>query len=459
MSVPRQRNWMPGLPADQATFLIAATLLVVSMVAGGRLAGRGDTLVHLVALPALAFAILRWRIRALATLPGGATLAVLAGAALLAALQVVPLPEGVFAQLPRRAQVVAEWRAAGVEAAWRPMTLDPLGTLRAGLALVSFVAMWMTCMQLPAASRVTLLKLGVAAALPMAMLGFAQAGAKADTTGANGLFENRNHFATLMAMMVPFALAAAHDARARRPGARRIAWLVAAVALLLAAALSYSRAGTVLAFIAALASLFVIPRQRTDGRRRGGGWVSITAAVATAGIAVSYFAWDKLAQRFGSHLTEDLRWRFLVNSWPVMKGYSPWGSGFGSFAAVYGQGEPLASLGEFTFARHAHNELVELAIEGGWPALLLVLAFVCILATSAKSVFSAGGPDACWRRAALVSISVALLHSLVDFPLRAFACSMPLALALAVLLEAPFDGAAPPGSGPRRSRRGHAALP
>jgi O-antigen ligase len=431
---------------------------VVSMVVGGRLAGWGDALVHLVALPALAIAVLRWRPPAWDSVPF-AIFAMMTAALLLAFLQVVPLPEHLFACMPQRAQVVAEWHAAGLPATWRPMSLAPVGTLRAALAMACAMAMWMTCMQLPVASRIALLKLGVLVALPMALLGYAQAGAKADTTGANGLFENRNHFATLMAMLVPFALAAAHDARVRSQRPLALAWLAAMVALLLGAALSYSRAGTVLAFAAAVASLAVVagPRQSALGLRANG--LAIAAAVAVAVTAVAYFAWDKLAQRFASHLGDDLRWHYVATSWPVLKAYLPWGSGFGSFSAVYVEAEPLATLGEFTFAHHAHNELIELAIEGGLPALLLVAAFLCILAVGARQVFRAAAEDGHWRRAALVAIAVALLHSLVDYPLRTFACSIPLALALAVLVQAPGNRVARATSTPRRSRRGRATLP
>jgi O-antigen ligase len=334
-------------------------------------------------------------------------------ALLLAFLQVVPLPEHLFACMPQRAQVVAEWHAAGLPATWRPMSLAPVGTLRAALAMACAMAMWMTCMQLPVASRIALLKLGVLVALPMALLGYAQAGAKADTTGANGLFENRNHFATLMAMLVPFALAAAHDARVRSQRPLALAWLAAMVALLLGAALSYSRAGTVLAFAAAVASLAVVagPRQSALGLRANG--LAIAAAVAVAVTAVAYFAWDKLAQRFASHLGDDLRWHYVATSWPVLKAYLPWGSGFGSFSAVYVEAEPLATLGEFTFAHHAHNELIELAIEGGLPALLLVAAFLCILAVGASC---AGGDR---RRAAAFPRGLSVAHVCLQHPARA----------------------------------------
>ena len=107
----------------------------------------------------------------------------------------------------------------------------------------------------------------------------------------------------------------------------------------------------------------------------------------------------------------------------------------GSFREVYRQFEPLQSLGEFTFANHAHNELLQNTIEGGLPALVLMLVFVGVVVASALALLRRGGGADPWRRAALVSASVPLIHSLVDYPLRTLACGILLALALAVLLS------------------------
>jgi len=119
----------------------------------------------------------------------------------------------------------------------------------------------------------------------------------------------------------------------------------------------------------------------------------------------------------------------------VLIAYLPWGSGLGSFRPVYAQFEPLQSLGEYTYANHAHNELLQNTIEGGLPALALMGAFLGVIAVAAGRMFSRGLVVDYWRRAALISVSVPLLHSLVDYPLRTLACSVVMALALAVLLS------------------------
>lgn len=410
----------------------AATLLLAALVLGGTLSGgTADSAVHAVAVIGLGVALLWWRPAALTVLQRG-VLVVVVSAVALATLQLVPLGVEWFARLPQRAELVAELRAAGVAPRRMPMTLDYWGTVQALLALMVFLVMWMLCTTMSSSARTGLLKLAVVAAVPMALFGFAQASMKLDTTGANGLFENRNHYATLLAMSLPFALAAARQAMERTAVAFAVAWYAAVCVMLLAAALSFSRVGTVLAFLSAVAGLALL----TGGASRRGSLrrpALVSLAIAIAG--VGYFASDRLVERFQSDFQGDLRWQIFENSWQMLTAYLPWGSGFGTFREVYAQFEPLPSLGEFTHANHAHNELLQNTIEGGLPALVLMGAFLgLVVAAAAAALFRRGAADY-WQRAAAISVAVPLIHSLVDYPLRTLACSTLLALAVATLLS------------------------
>lgn len=419
--------WLGHVPSTAA-----GTLLVAALVLGGSLSGGIEaTAVHAVAVFGLGVSMLWWRPAALTVLQRG-VFAVLVLAVALAALQLVPLAVEWFARLPQRAELVAELRAAGVTARHMPMTLDYWGTVQALLALLVFLVMWMLCTIVPSGARTRLLKLAVVAAVPMALLGFAQASMKLDTTGANGLFENRNHYASLLAMLLPFALAAARQAMERTAVAFAIAWYAAVCVMLLAAALSFSRVGSLLAILSAVAGLGLL----TGGAPRRASLLRpalVSLAIAIA--AVGYFASDRLVDRFQSNLQGDLRWQIFENSWQVLAAYLPWGSGFGSFREVYAQFEPLQSLGEFTQADHAHNELLQNTIEGGLPALVLMGAFLgLVLVAAGAALFRRGAADY-WQRAAAISVAVPLIHSLVDYPLRTLACSTLLALAVATLLS------------------------
>jgi hypothetical protein len=442
-AVPTGDRWA------QAT---AAALLLVALAFGGGLSGRGDLMVQALAVLALGVAIARWRWGALG--PAQKAMAwLLAAACAVAALQLVPLPVAVFERLPGRAPLVAELHAAGLRPAWLAMSLDGWATLRALLALVAFSAMWMLCTTLSMDARVRLLKLAVLAALPLALLGFAQASMKRDTTGANALFANRNHFATLMAMLLPLAFAAAREARARRLPGGAAPWLACAVILLLGAAMSFSRTGFLLACLATVAVL--VAQATLRGRQAEGGGANAPggiagagpgawAALALAAAGIGYFAMDRLGARFASDVAEDLRWTLFSQSWPLLQAWWPWGSGLGSFATVHGAAEPLQALGQYVAAPYAHDELLQLAIEAGLPGLVLAGAFLAEVAVVVASAFGRSRPGGEWRLAAAIAVLVPLLHSLVDYPLRTLACSLLLALLLSLGLQPP-RGSVPNG--------------
>src|SRR6478672_5627501 len=118
----------------------AGCLLLVAMVFGGGSRGRGDAVVHLLALPVVVLAVLRWR-HADATRTQRLFLAWVLAAIGLFALQLIPVPAAVFALFPERPGVLADLHRAGLSPGWLPLTLDVWGTGRALLAFATFAAM------------------------------------------------------------------------------------------------------------------------------------------------------------------------------------------------------------------------------------------------------------------------------------------------------------------------------
>jgi O-antigen ligase len=95
------------------------------------------------------------------------------------------------------------------------------------------------------------------------------------------------------------------------------------------------------------------------------------------------------------------------------------GSGFGSFVPLYQAHEqPAEMLGNFV--NHAHNDWLELAIEGGLPAIALELSFLAWFVFAAVRVwrYGQGGKTAMLQRAASLIIPLLLAHSCLEFPLR-----------------------------------------
>jgi O-antigen ligase len=408
---------------------VAATLLLVALIFGGGSRGAGDAVVHLVAVPALALGLLRWRHTARNRSQRLFGWWLLAGAVLIA-WQLLPLPTAWIAHLPQRAGIVEDLHRAGIAPQWMTPTLDRWGSIRSGLAFATFAAMSLLAITLDAAARRRLLKFACLAAVPMALLGFAQAAAGAAPAlrfhgyyhplGAIGLFANRNHFADLMAMLLPCALAFAADAQQCRQRPLAIAWSALAVLLLLAAALSFSRAGIALAAAASLAMIVVL-----WGRARGRQRLLPLATLAIAAIAVTIYAWDGIVTRLLQDPLDDLRWQYLHYGRAVLAAYWPIGSGLGSFRGAYAPFEPVAAMVN-VHALHAHDDLLEVLIEAGAPGLALVAAFLALLSTAlfratGKFLHAGAEKSRTIHLAAALACAVPILHSLVDYPLRTLA--------------------------------------
>jgi O-antigen ligase len=98
--------------------------------------------------------------------------------------------------------------------------------------------------------------------------------------------------------------------------------------------------------------------------------------------------------------------------------YFPVGSGFGSFEFVYRMYEPHNFLGP-AYLNQAHNDAAQIVIEGGLPALLLVLCFAAWFCTRALKVWRlAKGPSVVLARTASVVVLLVAASSCFDYPLR-----------------------------------------
>jgi hypothetical protein len=427
---------------DLLATLAAASLLVAALLFGGGPRGLGDLVVHLAALPCLALGITRWRWTD-ASRVQRAFFAWWLLALALVALQLMPLPPSLFAKLPQRASVLADLASAGVAPSWRPLTLDTWATVRALLALATFGAMWLLASTLPHAARARLLQLALLVGAVLALFGFAQAAAGQHalrfhafhhSVGAIGTFANRNHYASLMAMLLPFALAFASDAQRARNTPLAAAWFALAIALWLAAALSFSRMGFALASCALLASLALLWLRRGQARR----WFAPALAAAVALLAITHYAWNGLLQRLQQDPLDDLRWQYLRHGVAVLRDYLPWGSGLGSFPWVYAPAEPVQRTIE-VYAERAHNDLLQVGIEAGMPGLVLLVAFIALngaIAARAPRNFPMGrnlpAHDDGARRVIAVALAIPLLHSLVDYPYRTLAVAVLAGLVLAL---------------------------
>jgi O-antigen ligase len=361
--------------------------------------------------------------------------------ALVIVLQLVPLPPAVWLSLPQRARYGVAAALAKQSQPWRPISIVPVLTLNALLALLPAAVVLFGFGRLSVAQQ----RLGVVALLVLATasatLGILQLGAgpnswaylysKVSEGLPGGLFANRNHQAAFLAGSLPFFVTwALHDGgatrgRQRASGMFRTALAVAGALLALLVILATgSRSGLVLALANAVGATYLVLAAR--GIRTSRQTVRILAGIGGAGAAVVglaiWFGRGSGFARFQAIGERGAEMRILA--WPVLKqlavDYLPWGSGFGTFNPLFRIFEPDALL-KPTYFNAAHNDLIELVITGGVPALLVLAGFLVWFAWRCAIVFRSGARpagDVLVAQAAAMLLLTFLLASLSDYPLR-----------------------------------------
>lgn len=432
-------------PLEGLRFALSAALLLAALLLGGGQGGLGDTALQLCALPLLAWMLWRpaWRASAFARGgPGWLVLVVVA----LPLLQLLPIPEALWNLAPARRALAAELAIAGVTPAHR-VALDPLAAEHALWGLLPAAALFLSTLALTASRQRRLVAIVLLVALASILLGMLQLADGHDSplrlyshtnrSEAVGLFANRNHFAALLLVGLPLSLAAVGQVLADRSRTRErriflLFGLAGTVALLiLGIALARSRAGLGLGMLGLLLALPLAWRAQPQaaGRR-----VLLLAGLAGV-LLVAQFALFGVLQRFQGDSVSDQRWRIVALTAEAARGHLPFGTGLGGFRAAY-QAADAETPGD-EIVNHAHNDWIELWLEGGWPFALLAAAFLFLVGRAAWRAWRPGqGRTApLWARAASIAVLLALLHSLVDYPLRTSANQAVFAVLLGILFS------------------------
>lgn len=232
-----------------------------------------------------------------------------------------------------------------------------------------------------------------------------------------GLFANRNHFAALLFVSIPFIVYYGLFRGRLLSGALG---LIAVLVLLLATG---SRAGTLIGLaITVISIVFLSSRSRASAF--GILAIFIGLSIYTMG------AWTKLDARevdpaFG-------RAEFARTTIDGIKDNWVTGIGFGNFQKAYQIYEKEGMIYKY-YVNHAHNDYLEIVFEGGIVAAFLI-AFYLLLLVSAF-VRNRREP---LQRAAFLSVFFLLVHSLVDYPLRTMALAMTFAFMNAIIFHKGF---------------------
>lgn len=380
--------------------------------------------------------------------PRGMTLAISARAfvvpAMLAGvvlLQLCPLPAGLLERLTGRDYPLSGARLSS-------LSLDPFSTRTHFLILLTCLVAFYLAQIVGQDERrkkrlvVSLVALGTLEAF----YGLAQYLAgwqnifvyvkRDDLEEATGTYINRNHYAGLLEMILPFSLALVfyEYGELRRNGAppmsrarkmitgstlqRLILWLGIAVVLFAAILFSRSRMGIVAASASQLAVFGLAAAARFQ--EKTGLVLAASFILLSLGLAI-WIGPGPILGRFESvgqeyTLGDESRLSIWRDTGELIRQH-PWlGTGLGTFPVAF-TAVQTTFLGKFV--NHAHDDFLELSSDLGIPAALaLFVSILFVLARAVRSFLSAGRN---FERVVALgcagSLFAILLHSLADFNL------------------------------------------
>lgn len=435
---PQSEAGFLGLRSTDRATVGFYVFLGLTAVAGG--SSRSDAplqiLAQLAAIVMIAFSAFHLSRAELTRYP--APLIFAAAAVSLVALQLVPVPPMLWLNLPGRAFYAQGAVLAQIEQPWRPISLFPEATWNALLFLLSPVAALLGYIAIGrkrVAEHVVLL---ILVALGSAIFGLLQIGGGlgsplryygvTDVNTPDGIFANRNHEAILLCLSIPAAACwsrlSSSSSVNRQRGWISIGLVAFLVEMLL---LCGSRSGLALgavALVSAAGLLWSSGERRTSGRRSGLPWQSVAAFVAlgtTIALTVLFSRAVSLDRLFTIDVASEKRIAVIKPGIAMVQQFFPVGTGFSTFDPVFRRFEPFAMLSP-EYLNQAHNEPLQLAIEGGLVGIAMAAAYLIWWGIQTTALFrrpvSSPREDHLVGRLGVVVTGIVLLSCYGEYALR-----------------------------------------
>jgi hypothetical protein len=293
---------------------------------------------------------------------------------------------------------------------WRYVTRDVGRTLDSLAFFITCLAVFYVVYRQEDEGRARICRfflLGVGLNFIVAVLQFASVSAAVRIPGfpytiRGGFFANPNHFSALLYVSIPFFLL---NFRNTRLNFISYGIILAIICFEFVVA---SVAGVLLSLACVLVSITWLSEWRILR------WGALGVACLFA-IAALWF----LPMVLDAELANDLNRKvFALNTLRAIGDYWSLGSGFGTFTLIYPSYEVRTGIFD-EFVNHAHNDYLELILEGG--IIFLVVLVLYVIALLLKLIFGRIGNQ---QKVAFLGIVFLLLHSLVDFPLRTMAMAV-----------------------------------
>ena len=247
-----------------------------------------------------------------------------------------------------------------------------------------------------------------------------------------GPYVNRNDFAGLMEMLVPFGLSAMLFQGVRREQLPFVGILT--VIPMAALVLTGSRGG-ITSFAFEVVLLVLLMRLRSARRPQA---LILASVLLVAIVLLGWIGVSKVLDRFSSpnlsDLSADRRITMLRGTWHVFLEHPVLGAGLGTLVAVYPRYETYY---DGRIVDHAHDDYAEALAETGVAGGLCGLAFFLILFIEARKKLSADQSSfsLAIHAAACTGCAGMITHSIVDFNLHIPANGLIFLLLIAIAIS------------------------
>lgn len=382
-------------------------------------------------------------------------------------VQLIPLPPSIWTGMPGRQMFADIADIAGIEQPWRPLTLSPSRTLNSLFSLAVPVAAMMLYLNLDREYRnrvipVFIILCSISAIWAIFQMVGPPRGPLYIYSTTNfgtgvGLFANRNHQAVMLAStiaMLGWYAASLKKLNANKAAVKFYGCLATILVLIPLIFVTGSRAGLILMVPALLFALFQVNsagfrKDRSRGNERVAGRkfgqfsdrliilaMGLVAIIGLAVLSVLFSRSEAFDRLFASNDIQEMRVQLLPTLSTMLESYMPWGSGFGTFEHVYKIFEPQELL-RLTYLNQAHNDWLQLPIEGGVPAMFIATSALIWFASRfwilLKNLRKA--ESARYRGLMCAAVMIFLLiASIGDYPLRT-----PIIVAVFVVLACLFN--------------------
>lgn len=353
----------------------------------------------------------------------------LLAAVALVLLQLVPIPPSLWSQLPGREFLLSA--PFPYQNKWMPWSLAPSATINAASSLIVPIVTFYLVSALPHSQKSWLPSLFLGGIFLSMLVGLLQFSGVAidnpfinDSIGSvSGSFANRNHFALFVAigcLIAPiWAFSNLQQLKWRTPIALALVTLF--VLTILA---SGSRAGIVTGLLGLAIGLALVWSDIRYAIGKAPRWVFPALIAAMISIIALFILISIAADRADAirrallvDHSQDMRSRGLPTVWLMIETYFPAGSGFGGFDPLFRLHEPFSLL-KPTYFNHAHNDFLEVVLDGGLPALLLLIVALGWYIAASLRVWRGNRQENMLPKLGSAILFLIFIASLFDYPAR-----------------------------------------